>query len=77
VLAASIIKTIIALMIEVASTSEMSVNFYQTTWRDNPEDRHINISCLCLFIFFHFSDLASTLLPLWRLPSLSGLHQLE
>jgi hypothetical protein len=39
VLAASI--TLIALM-EAASTSETSVNFYQTTRRNNPEDNHIN-----------------------------------
>jgi hypothetical protein len=24
------------------STSETSVNFYQTTWRNNPEDSHLN-----------------------------------
>jgi hypothetical protein len=30
-----------ALMIEAASTSEMSVNFYQATWRNNPEDSHL------------------------------------
>jgi hypothetical protein len=40
VLAASIIRVIIALMIEVASTSETLVNFYQTTWSNNPEDSH-------------------------------------
>jgi hypothetical protein len=40
VLAASIIKAI-ALMIEAAGTSEMSVNFYQTTRRNIPEDCHI------------------------------------
>jgi hypothetical protein len=28
----------LALMMEVASTSETSVNFYQTTRRNNPED---------------------------------------
>jgi hypothetical protein len=38
VLAASII----ALMMEVASTSEMSVKFYQTTRRNNPEDSHLH-----------------------------------
>jgi hypothetical protein len=27
-----------ALMMEEASSSETSVNFYQTTWRYNPED---------------------------------------
>jgi hypothetical protein len=36
VLAASIIRTI-ALMMEAASTSVMSVNFYQITRRSNPE----------------------------------------
>jgi hypothetical protein len=30
----------IALMMETASTSEMSVSFYQTTQRNNPEDIH-------------------------------------
>jgi hypothetical protein len=29
---------LIALMMEAASTSETSANFYQTTWRYNPED---------------------------------------
>jgi hypothetical protein len=37
VLAASMI---IALMMEAAGTSEMSVNFYQTTWHSNPEESH-------------------------------------
>jgi hypothetical protein len=30
-------------MKEAASTSEMSVNFYQTTRRNNPEDSHLYI----------------------------------
>jgi hypothetical protein len=38
VLAASII---IALMMEAARTSETLLNFYQTTWRYNPEDSHL------------------------------------
>jgi hypothetical protein len=39
----------IALMMEAASTSEMSVNFYQTTWRYNPEDSHLSvIKLLCI-----------------------------
>jgi hypothetical protein len=29
-------------MMEAASTSEMSVNFYQTTRHDNPEDSHLD-----------------------------------
>jgi hypothetical protein len=40
VLAASIITALIALMIEAASTSETSVNFYQATRRSNPEDNY-------------------------------------
>jgi hypothetical protein len=31
----------IVLMMEAASTSETSVNFYQTTRRSNPEDSHL------------------------------------
>jgi hypothetical protein len=31
----------IALMMEASSTSEMSVNFYQTALRYNPEDSHL------------------------------------
>jgi hypothetical protein len=29
-------------MMEAASTSETSVNFYQTTWRNNTEDSHLD-----------------------------------
>jgi hypothetical protein len=36
--AATIIR---ALMTEAASTSKTSVNFYQTTWCNNPEDNHL------------------------------------
>jgi hypothetical protein len=32
---------ITALMMEAASASKMSVNFYQTTWCNNPEDSHL------------------------------------
>jgi hypothetical protein len=28
-------------MMEAASTSETSVNFYQTTWRNDPEDSNL------------------------------------
>jgi hypothetical protein len=31
-----------ALMMEAASIFETSVNFYQTTWRYNPEDSHLH-----------------------------------
>jgi hypothetical protein len=33
----------IALIMVAASTSETSVNFYQTTRRNNPEDSHIQV----------------------------------
>jgi hypothetical protein len=43
VFTASIITAIIALMIEAVSTSEMSVNFYQTSWCNIPEGgRHLH-----------------------------------
>jgi hypothetical protein len=32
-----------ALMAQTASTSESSVNFYQTTWCINPEDSHLQV----------------------------------
>jgi hypothetical protein len=41
VLVAFIIR-LIALMMEAASTSETSVNFYQTIRRNNPEDGHLH-----------------------------------
>jgi hypothetical protein len=34
---------VVALMMEAASTYETSVNFYQTTRRNNPEVSHIDI----------------------------------
>jgi hypothetical protein len=34
---------IISLMMDAASTSETSVNIYQTTRRNNPEDSHLQI----------------------------------
>jgi hypothetical protein len=33
---------IIALMMGAASASETSVNFYQTSWHNNPEDSHLH-----------------------------------
>jgi hypothetical protein len=34
-------RAIITLIMEAASTSETSANFYQTAWRYNPEDIHL------------------------------------
>jgi hypothetical protein len=42
VLAASIIRAIIALMMEASSTCETSVSFCQTTRCNNPEDSHLH-----------------------------------
>jgi hypothetical protein len=38
-------SALIALMTEAASTSEMSVKFYQTTWCINPQDSHLHTCC--------------------------------
>jgi hypothetical protein len=57
---------VITLMMEAASTSEMSVNFCQTTWHNIPEDSHHHLITylLCLgqqlvetnlFVLCHFS----------------------
>jgi hypothetical protein len=46
---ASIIRAVIALMMEAASTSVTSVNFYQTTWCNNPEDSYLRIQILLRF----------------------------
>jgi hypothetical protein len=40
----SAIKALIALMMEAVITSEMSVNFYQITRRNIPEDSHLHAS---------------------------------
>jgi hypothetical protein len=42
VVPASIIRAMIALMMKATSTSETSVNFYQTTRRNNPGDSHLH-----------------------------------
>jgi hypothetical protein len=49
VLAASIIRAVIALMMESPSTLGTSINFCQTTRQNNPEDSHLHV-----FILFHF-----------------------
>jgi hypothetical protein len=39
-------RAIIALMMEAVSNSERSANFYQTAWRNIPEDNHLHTRCL-------------------------------
>jgi hypothetical protein len=36
-----LLRRAIALMMDATSTSETSVNYYQTTRRNNPEDSHL------------------------------------
>jgi hypothetical protein len=55
---------------EAASTSETSVNFYQTTLRNNPEDSHLHTrrhenlkTQLFLFHFFLFLPVFIPFLP--------------
>jgi hypothetical protein len=43
---------IITLMMETANTSEKSGNFCQTTWHNNPEDSHLQVSLLFNSRFF-------------------------
>jgi hypothetical protein len=38
-----VLRAAIALMMEAASTSETSANFYQTTQRNIPEDGHFSL----------------------------------
>jgi hypothetical protein len=45
------VASIVTLMMEAASTSETSVNFYQTTRRNIPEDSH-----LLLLMTFKLTD---------------------
>jgi hypothetical protein len=49
VLAASIIR---AMMMEAVNTFEMSVNFYQTTWCNIPEDSHLDEHCPQLIVLW-------------------------
>jgi hypothetical protein len=42
--------------IEAASTSEMSVNLCQTTWRNNPEDSHLKTYVCILSFCYPFTE---------------------
>jgi hypothetical protein len=46
----------IALMMEAASTSETSVNFYQITRRNNPQDSHLNDLTLIVISITFFKE---------------------
>jgi hypothetical protein len=45
---------VIAPMLEASSTSEVSVNFYQTTWHNNPEDSHLQNAYGCGNLFVSY-----------------------
>jgi hypothetical protein len=38
----------LCLVMEAVRTSEMSVSFYETTWRNIPEDCHLDLNNLSL-----------------------------
>jgi hypothetical protein len=40
------LRRVVALMMEAASTSKTSVNFYQTTRRNNPEVSHLHTAAV-------------------------------
>jgi hypothetical protein len=40
-----LVASIIALLMVAARTSETLMNFYQTTWQNNPEDSHLHACC--------------------------------
>jgi hypothetical protein len=42
-------------MMEAASASETLVNFYQTTWRNNPEDSHLHDKSLIVMLIIYHS----------------------
>jgi hypothetical protein len=46
---------VIVLIMEAASTSETSVNFYQTIWSKNLKDNHLKV-CLCFVTYSQEHD---------------------
>jgi hypothetical protein len=55
---------------EAASTSETLVNFYQTTWRWNPEDIRLRPEAICALLSFYrlrwLSDLTTFPSAVWK-----------
>jgi hypothetical protein len=56
----------IALMMEAASTSETSVNSYQTTRRSNPEDSHFRIQLVPVSDFYENGNGMSGCITDWE-----------
>jgi hypothetical protein len=72
-------RRFIALMMEAVSTSETSVNFYQTTRRYNPEDsylhsrRHENLKSYSPLMFVWFPGVQSEGARMQRVQDVLGL----
>jgi hypothetical protein len=45
-------EVLIAMVMEAGRISENSVNFYQTTWSNKPEDSHLHTRC-CKSLKYH------------------------
>jgi hypothetical protein len=56
-------ELLIALMMATASTSETSVNFHQTTQRNNPEDSHLHLLSYLYPKTFRLKICKNTILP--------------
>jgi hypothetical protein len=66
---------LIALMMEVASTSKMSVNFHQTTRHNNPEDSHLRLSSAFKGVIYNYkNDVRHLYHSLQRVLNLFYLH---
>jgi hypothetical protein len=52
VLTAVDMKMAVFWVVAPCSLVEIWVNFYQTTWRYNPEDSHLHERCLCFVVTF-------------------------
>jgi hypothetical protein len=53
--------SIIGALIEAAGTSETSVNFYLTTRRNNPQDKHLPVSKFPLHSIRHFNIILTSI----------------
>jgi hypothetical protein len=77
---------LIALMMEAANTSETSVNFYQTTRRNIPEDSHLYSHSLFFqlrgrvsypYVYFIFVETCKFKTSMFELLLLSGVRNLN
>jgi hypothetical protein len=66
---------IVTLMMEAAMTSETLVNFYQTTWRHNPEDSYLRTHCRENLKSYGISDICVTLKTVTYRPRIEELSK--